>query len=208
MTPKRKETATAAPAWPDAAPQSSPVGLPAASPSFPAPALPAAWTPLFWRLFGVVVAGVVAVIGVTVYLHMQANLSAVRQELSTLSQDMRRDLSRLAESYGTMIKKDDHNNRLSKLWDTMKELRADRSDLTTLKERCSVLLEVYRAGEDERRALAAEVRRLSDSKTATAEREALVRDIRALRERLAQLENPRGKSAVQATEHAEEQEKP
>jgi hypothetical protein len=103
-----------------------------------------------------------------------------------------------------MIKKDDHNGRLSKVWEAMKELRADRADLTTLRERCSVLLEVYKAGEQERRALADEVRRLRDRKAALAEREALLGEIRAIRERIAQLENRPAKAPVRTAGHSEE----
>jgi uncharacterized protein HemX len=161
----------------------------------------------FWRLFGATAVAVVALIGVATYLHLQSQITAQRQELSALNKELRKDLATIGGSYADMVKKDDHTTRLRTVWDTLKEVRSDRSDLTTMKERCAVLAEAYKAGEEDRRALAAEVRRLRESKTADEERATLAREVRSLRERLAQIEG-RPKTKVISAEHVAEQEEP
>jgi outer membrane murein-binding lipoprotein Lpp len=160
--------------------------------------------PLFWRVFGGAAVAAVAVVAVAVYTNMQNQISRQRQELTALNKDLRHDMARLAESYAGMIKKEDHTTRMRTAWDTIKELRADRGDLTTMKERCALLLEVYKASEAEGRSLAAEVRRLRESKTAADERDQLVREIRALRERLAQLESRPNKARTIPAAHEQE----
>jgi hypothetical protein len=203
VTQKRNDHPTSPATKPDAAPEPA-TGLPEAVVEQP----PASRMPLFWRLFGGTVVAAVAVVGVAVYQQMQSQVSAQRRELAALNKELRKDLAQIGGNYSEMIKKEDHGNRMRTVWDTIKELRSDRSDLTTMKERCSLLLEVYKSGEEERRALAAEVRRLRESKTASDERDALVREIRLLRERIAQLETRPGKlKVIQAGGGAEEQEK-
>jgi uncharacterized protein HemX len=162
---------------------------------------------VFWRIFGAAAVAVVALIGVATYLHLQSQIAAQRQELSALNKELRTDLAAMSGSYGEMVKKDDHTTRVRTIWDTLKELRADRSDLTTMKERCALLTEAYKSGEEDRRALAAEVRRLRESKTAADERDSLVREIRLLRERIAQIEG-KPKAKVISAEHVAEQEEP
>jgi Tfp pilus assembly protein PilN len=160
-----------------------------------------------WRIFGAAAVAVVALVGVGTYLHLQSQITAQRQELSTLNKELRKDLAAMGGSYADMVKKDDHTTRLRTVWDTLKELRADRSDLTTMKERCALLAEAYKAGEEDRRVLAAEVRRLRESKTAADERDGLVREIRSLRERIAQIEGKPKAKGISA-EHVAEQEEP
>jgi hypothetical protein len=161
----------------------------------------------FWRIVGATAVAVVAMIGVASYLHLQSQIAAQRQELSALNRELRKDLAAIGGGYADAVKKDDHTTRMRSVWDTLKDLRADRSDLTTMKERCALLTEAYRAGEEDRRALAAEVRRLRESKTADDERDALVREIRLLRERIAQVEGKPKTKAISA-EHVEEQQEP
>lgn len=163
--------------------------------------------PLFWRVFGGMAVGVIALIAMTVYMHMQSQINRQRRELASLNKQLQRELARIGGGYSTLIKKDDHNNKMRTVWDTIKELRSDRGDLTTMKERCSGLLDAYRAAEGERRALAAEVTSLRESNAADEERDTLAREVRLLRERLAQLEGKPVKATTQ-TGHAEEEQQP
>lgn len=168
---------------------------------------PPAHTTIFWRVFGAAAVAVVAIVGVAAYQHVYSQTNAQRRELAALNKELRKDLSQLGVRHGEMVKKEEHTARTRTLWDTIKELRADRSDLTTLKERCAQLAESYKASEEDRRALAAEVRRLRESKTADDERAALVSEIRALRERIAQVERKRmARGAVHAEQVAEQEE--
>src|SRR5262249_32771827 len=105
---------------------------------------------LLWRLLGGGIAPLVFVAGATVYQQMESQVSELRGELGMLSKDLRKELGRLSTSHGEMIKKDDHTTRMRATWDALKELRTDRSDLSVLRERCSVLLEMIKAGDAER----------------------------------------------------------
>jgi len=191
------------------------VGQPALVPAAPAGEAgstaseerPAERGSLFWRLVGAAAVAVVAVVGVALFQHVQCQICAQRRELTELNNELHKDMTHLGDSYAQMVKKDDETTRLRSVWDTLKELRADRNDLTVMKERCAQLTEAYRASEEERRALAAEVRSLRESKTANEERSALLHEIRALRERIAQVEG-KPKARVIDAEHAGEQEEP
>jgi hypothetical protein len=184
-----------------AAPESSPTarGEPDATPEQKDEAAGS----LPWKLAGIGLFLVALLTGTAVYMHLQRQVRDLRNELGQLGTDLRKDLARLHESYGTMVKKHDHDGRVRQVWDALKELRADRSDLTILKERCAALLERLKAGDEERRQIAGEVRHLREGKAGEDERQALAREIRAIRERMAQLEG--GKAVVVPAGHAEEQ---
>jgi hypothetical protein len=192
---------------------------PSASPAAPATLTPPADTrapdpdkaeekriPLFWRIFGGTVLSIVALVCMAAYQHLGCQVAGLRNDLGHLSGDLRKDLGRISESYADLVKKEECNTRVRGVWDAIKELRADRSDLTTLKERCAVLLEVFKAGEAERQKLAKEIQALRESGAGASERRELVREIRAIRERIAALEG--GQSHPTTTGDAEEQEKP
>jgi hypothetical protein len=205
VTQKRKDRGVA-----PSISQTAPVPVPPAAAEAPTPAAqerPGERGPLFWRLFGVAAVAVVAVVGVATFQHVQCQICAQRRELTELNNELHKDMTHLGDSYAQMVKKDDEMTRLRSVWDTLKELRADRSDLTVMKERCAQLAEAYRASEEERRALAAEVRRLRESKTADDERSALVAEIRGLRERIAQVEG-KPKAGVVPAGHSVEQQEP
>jgi hypothetical protein len=164
----------------------------------PAEAKAPARTPTFWRVFGVAAAAVTAVVGVGAYQQAQSQINAQRREVAALNKELRKDLTELGGRYADMVKKEEHNSRVRTVWDTLKELRADRSDLTKTTERCDQLTKAYEAGEQDRRSLEAEVRRLRESQTAEDERAALTREIRALRERIAQIEGKPKAKAISA----------
>jgi len=158
---------------------------------------------LVWRVLGGMVGAAIVFMAVTVYQQMQAQLTLLRAELASLSKETRRELASMGEKQGGLTKRADHEGRVRLIWDSLKELRNDRSDLGRLKERCGLLLDLYKAGEDERRQLLADVRKLSEKKTGGDNR-ALARELRALRERIAQLESG-PKVKLITTGHAEEQ---
>jgi len=159
---------------------------------------------LIWRVLGGMVGAAVVFMAVTIYQQMQAQLTLLRSELSSLNKETRRELASMGEKQAGLTKRADHEGRVRLIWDSLKELRNDRSDLGRLKERCGLLLDLYKAGEDERRQLLADVRKLSEKKPGDSQ--ALVRELRTLRERIAQLESA-PKVKVVTTGHAEEQEK-
>lgn len=161
---------------------------------------------LIWRVLGGMVGAAIVFTAVTIYQQMQAQLALLRSELASLNKETRRELASMGEKQGGLTKRGDHEGRVRQIWDSLKELRNDRSDLGRLKERCGLLLELYKAGEEERRGLLADVRKLSEKKAA-GDSESLARELRTLRERIAQLEGAR-KGKVTATGHAEVQERP
>lgn len=166
-------------------------------------ATPYRWMPLAWRLVGGAAILIAFLGGMALYHQMQAQLGGLRNDLGALTRDVHKDLEQINLSHGAMVKKGDHDNRLRTVWDSMKELRADRSDLTMLKERCSALLEVFKAGEAERRQLTEELRRLRERQTGADERGELVREIRELRLRLAHIEGSRRNPSVTPANHVE-----
>jgi hypothetical protein len=152
--------------------------------------------PVFWRIFGGTLLGIAAMVAVTVYQGFSNSLNDVRNDLGHLNSDLRKDLGRLSETQGDLVKKEELTGRVKPVWDAIGELRADRNALTTLKERSSVLTELFKAGEEERRQLAKELQQLREHQAAAEERKELVRELQQLREKLAQLE---GRQAAPAT---------
>src|SRR5262249_18259827 len=123
--------------------------------------------------------------------------------------ELRKDLGRLSESHGDLVKKDECSGRLRSVWDSIKQVQGDRSDLTALKERCALLTELFKAGEEERRRLSAALQALRGQKAGAGERQEGVREIRKLRERLALLEGRQaGAGAVTPASHREKPEGP
>jgi hypothetical protein len=179
---------------------------PSAAPETPRPAAQeaASWTSRYGRIVAAVTAGVFALGCGAVYQHLQAQLSDLRNELSTLTHDLHKDLANIGTSYGRMVKKADYDSRFTKLWDTLKELRADRSDLTMLKERCTGLMEACKAAEADRRRLMDDLARLRERRAGEEEKRELASEIRALRLRIAELERPGGKANVTPAGHLED----
>jgi chromosome segregation ATPase len=163
--------------------------------------------PLFWRLFGGAAVGLTALVIATVYQQMQGQLNTLRNELAGLNKNLHKDLDQISASNGGLVKKNDHDSKVLKVWETIKELRADRNDLTILKERCTVLREVLKAGEAERQRLADELRRLRERQAGEDEKRDLVREIRALRLRITQMEGALARPVITTTGHLEQQPK-
>jgi hypothetical protein len=186
--------------------KASPTPPDSASPPAEAPGAKPDRMGLLWRVLGGMLGAAIVFTAVTVYQQMQAQLALLRSELAGLNKETRRELASMGEKQGALTKRADHEARVRLIWDSLKELRNDRSDLGRLKERCGLLLDLYKAGEEERRQLLADVRRLSERKSG-GDSQALARELRALRERIAQLEGG-PKIEVTTTGHAEGTERP
>ena len=154
-----------------------------------------------WRISGGMLLLAAALIGVAVHQNMDRQVNLLRAQISELNQELRRDLGRISESHGAMIKKEDHATRIRTVWDTIKEMNGDHTDLTRVKERCALLQEMSKGTEDERRQMAEEVRRLREAQAGDTDKVALTRELRELRERLAQIE---GKPVVRPVSHQAE----
>jgi DNA repair ATPase RecN len=154
-----------------------------------------------WRISGGILLLAAALIAVAGYQNMDNQMNRLRDQLGTLTQELHRDLDRLGENNGAMIKKDDHSTRLRTVWDSIKEMSGDHTDLTRVKERCAILQEMAKGNEEERRQMAEEVRRLRESQAGDGDKATLTRELRDLRERLAQIE---GKRSVHPVSHQAE----
>lgn len=160
-----------------------------------------AQTGYLWKILGGLAVGLGLAVAITVYHHVQGQLGGLKNEVSSLGKDLRGDLSRLSKEYVTMVKKEEVSTRLRNVWDRLKELQGGRTDLTALRERCALLAELHKGGEQERKELAEQVKKLREKGRAAEEKASLVKEMRTIRERIAQLENkPNG--------DAEEAEKP
>jgi chromosome segregation ATPase len=146
----------------------------------------------FWKIFGGTVLSITAMVVVTAYQGLNSTIGDLRTEVGHTSQEMRKELASVSEAQAGLVKKDDVTRGSQAVWAAITELRAERDNLATLKERCSTLKEQIKAGEAERRQLAADLQKLREQKAAADERQALVREVQALREKLAQLESARG----------------
>src|SRR5439155_26275606 len=133
-----------------------------------------------------------------------SQLNELRNEYNHLNADLRKDFARLAEGQGELAKKDEVSTRLRSVWDSMKELQAERATLTAVKERCAILQDLYRAGVEERKELGQEMQKLREGRAGEEERRELVREVQRLRERLAALEGRQGGGAVKPAVHSEE----
>jgi hypothetical protein len=144
--------------------------------------------PVFWKVFGSTLLSIAAMVGVTAYQSLSSNLAEIRNEMSALNGEMRKEYTRLAEQQSELVKKEEDASRIQTIWRNVNELKEDKKDLIALKERCAALAEIHRAGQEERRKLAAELQSLREQRIQQEERRALTVELSALRERLAGLE--------------------
>jgi chromosome segregation ATPase len=152
--------------------------------------------PTFWKVFGSTVLSISAMVVVTAYQSLSSSAAEVRGDVPALNNEMRKELGRLAESQGELVKKDECDSRLKSVWGDLAELKGDQKDIVALKERCAALVKMQQQSEQERRKLADELQALREQHVQQKERRALAAEVAALRERLAGLE---GKQAVSGT---------
>jgi hypothetical protein len=164
---------------------------------------------VFWRVFGGTLLSITAMLAVTAHQSISGALGTLRGDLAHLNTEMRKDLASLGESYGDLVKKDEVDARARTVWDALNDLRGDKAELTALQQRCDVLTERFKAGQQERRRLAQEARGLREQQAAGDERQELVRQVRELRERVARLQG-RGpaRAAVRPTMLPAERDEP
>jgi predicted nucleic acid-binding Zn-ribbon protein len=153
---------------------------------------------LTWKVVSGLAAGLVLSAVGAAYHNVQSQLRAIKGSIASASKEMRGEVSRLSKSQNGMTKKDELNTRLRNVWDRLKELQAGRTDLTSLRERCALLGELYKAGEAERAALAEQVRKMKEKGRAAEEKAELTRQVNALRERIASLESKPAGGAEEA----------
>jgi hypothetical protein len=111
---------------------------------------------LFWRIFGGTLLSIAALVVVTVY-----------QQFSNSLFELRNDMIHLNEARADLIKKDDFNNRLTSVWNSMKDLQTATTAVTGLRERTLLLEQQLKEAEAERKELAREVQHLRDRVAAT-----------------------------------------
>jgi hypothetical protein len=153
--------------------------------------------PAFWKLFGGTVLSIAAMVVVTAHQSLSSSIADVRSETSALNNEMRKEIGRLAESQGELVKKEECDSRFKSVWRDVAELREDKKELIRLKQQCDELTKMREKSEEGRRQLAQDLRSLREEQVRRRERQALAMELAALRERLAGLE---GKKVTQAAE--------
>jgi hypothetical protein len=144
--------------------------------------------PAFWKLFGGTVLSIAAMVVVTAYQSLSSNAAEVRSEAAALNNEVRKEMGRLSEAQGELVKKDECDSRFKSMWRDLAELQEDKKDLVRLKEQCEKLARMRDQGEEGRRQLARDLQTLREERIRQKERQALREELAALRERLAGLE--------------------
>jgi chromosome segregation ATPase len=144
--------------------------------------------PMFWRVFGGTVLSIAAMVLITAYQSLSGGMADTRHEMAAMSNEMHKEVARLAEVQGQLVKKEESATGMQAIWSSLRELQEDRKELTTIKERCDKLMAFHRGGEEQRRVLADQLQGLREQRVQQEERRALAADLAALRERLAGLE--------------------
>src|SRR5262249_33765319 len=121
--------------------------------------------PLFWRIFGSTMLSIVALVSITLYQQLTANLNSLRN-----------DLDRLNTSSGDLVKKDEFNNRVTEfnnrsttLLNSIKELQQANAAILALKERSALLEHQLKASENDHKEMARELQRLREQMVAVTE---------------------------------------
>jgi hypothetical protein len=128
---------------------------------------------VFWRVFGGTILSITALMVLNAY-----------QSLTKDIHDVRTDVGHLRETNGEFIRKDEFNNRTTKMWDSIRETQAVDSKATVLASRLSAQEAQLAAAEHERKEM--------------------LRELLHLRERLAKLEGlQEAKPTVKPAAHAE-----
>src|SRR5260370_16027074 len=96
---------------------------------------------MFWRVFGGTIFSIVALVVITAYTQITGTLSDLRKELNQVQ--------------GDLLKKDAFNNRITSLWNAIKDLQTAATTLAALNERFKIIDQQMdkqaRTGDDERK---------------------------------------------------------
>jgi hypothetical protein len=106
---------------------------------------------LFWRIFGGTLLSIAALVVVTVY-----------QQFSNSVVELRNDMIRLNESRADLLKKDEFNNRMTSVWNSIKDLQTANTAVTGMRERSALLEQQLKAAEDERKELTKQLQQLRE----------------------------------------------
>jgi vacuolar-type H+-ATPase subunit I/STV1 len=106
---------------------------------------------VFWRVFGGTILSIAALLGITIYQQVTSSLGELRSNLNSLN-----------ESRGDLVKADDFNNRMTGLWSTVKELETTSAAVSALKERSTLMEQLLKQGEEDRKELMREVQQLRE----------------------------------------------
>jgi len=163
---------------------------------------------LFWRVFGGTILSIVALVSVTLYQQLVGNLN-----------EMRNEVNRINESRTELIKKEEMDTRLTRIWTSIRELQAVEATITAMKERSLVRDQQVK---DEQQRAALELKELQALRETVTylkerallhdqrmkeeeERKELVHELQNLRERLANLEGRQAKpTPIKNAFHREE----
>ena len=106
---------------------------------------------LFWRICGGGVISVGALICITMYQGISNNIAELRTALNHVN-----------ETQADFVKKDEFSNRITTIWNGIKESNVANVSVAGLKEREAQLEQQLKGSEDERRELNREVKRLAE----------------------------------------------
>jgi hypothetical protein len=158
----------------------------------------------FWKVFGGTLLSIAALAIITLCQHFNGRLNALQSDFNYQDNDLRKDLGRLGEAQGELLKKEEFNTRLKSIWDGMKELRDSTAIATALKERTALTDQQLKIAEEERKELMREVQLLREQRAADQERRELLREVQSLRERLAAMEGRKHEKSEKPATGADE----
>jgi septal ring factor EnvC (AmiA/AmiB activator) len=116
---------------------------------------------VFWRVFGGTILSITALVVITVY-----------QQFSGALAELRSDMIRSNEARAELLKKEEFNNRLTSVWNSMKDLQTGQAAVTSVRERASLLEQQLKTAEDERKELSRELQKLRERVAALEGRQA------------------------------------
>ena len=154
---------------------------------------------LFWRVFGGTILSIAALVAVTLYNNLQSGITELRAELSREREAnaglaKKDDLDREREARTAFARKDDLDSRLTKQYERIRAIEAQKADIEGLRERVAGNAAAVEAARKEAAAAAELVKRETGALELLRERVAGVEAVRkevagleAVRERLAGL---------------------
>ena len=143
---------------------------------------------MFWRVFGGTLISIAALVAITAY---QAQNSSIN--------DLRNELTRANEARGQLVKNDEFTSARTKIWDKFQDMQKDTITLQQVKDHVGLMDDQIKAGAATQKDLQGlqqtvsamqEKATLRDQqlKQMDDEKKDLVKELQALRERLAKLE--------------------
>ena len=144
--------------------------------------------PLFWRVFGGTVLSITALIIMTAYQGLSGGIADLGKQIDHLETDMRKEMSRLAELQGELVRKDECETRIRSVWTQLNEIKEDRKGIIESKERCENLLGQHRDAGKQRSKIQTDLQEVREHRAAFQQRAELRDEVARLRERLATVE--------------------